>query len=148
MREKKKLGRPERYDKEEMAKSLIEYFKSRPFHEADGKEAGDMPTLEGWCREMDIGPDKITRYSEQSDIFRQAVTQCKGIQKDFIQRHAMKNKYNAQFAMFYLKSVHKMYDKPDHEEVDLTKVSSTDLDVLKEKIEIILAERKNANTPK
>lgn len=147
---KDKGGRPTKYT-EDIPARMLDFFQSFEYTKetTDGKiTSGEYPTFEEFFVEhLHISTEQISDYKKY-DEFSRAYTACQAIQKKFLIGHSLKGRYKENFATFILRANHKMYDRPDHEEVDLTKVSSTDLDILKEKIEIILAERKNASTIK
>ncbi len=129
----RKVGRPTKY-KPEYCDKIIEYF-NQPLYitvevekmSASGavkvvkeRVANDMPTLEGFALDIcGVAPDKLSKWAEANEDFRQAITAAKGYQKKFLFNHSMKGNYNASFSKFFAINCLGMKDS-SHVETDNT----------------------------
>jgi hypothetical protein len=112
---KRPIGKPTKY-RPEYPEKLLEYFESHPLYmefeeermSASGaiktvrvREAGDLPTFEGFALEIGVIHETLIEWSKKHPDFSEAYTACKGIQKKFIQTHGTKGRYNANFTKFF-----------------------------------------------
>jgi len=107
-------GRPTRYYPE-LCDELLKFFGAveEPYRETDVTIGGKnwertevkllpnkLPTLEAFCWKHKLLPEYISRWVDEYDDFRQAVTLVKAWQKELIVQGGLSGVYDSKFAMF------------------------------------------------
>jgi len=111
----KKVGRPLKY-KPEYCEEIKEYFKSYPLYKEETEERmsasgaikdvvvkvpNDFPMLEDFALRIDVCPETISDWQNKFPEFSKACKVAKGVQKQFITKHALSKNYSEGFSKFF-----------------------------------------------
>lgn len=104
---KEPFGRPTKY-KEEFCEQMVDYFSQpnwigRKKGNDDIKEAKEFPTFVEFASKIKVHDDTLSDWVHKHPTFSRAYKHCEKLQTQCITQNAFTGRYNAAFAMFFLK---------------------------------------------
>lgn len=123
-------GRPSKY-KRKYCKKILEYFDipanrivQRKIHYKNGDTkttntliANDLPTIEGFCKQIGINKSTLHEWVKSESEFSNAYKMAKEMQKDIWLQNSLKGLYNPTFTIFAGKNI---FGWKDNRDVDIT----------------------------
>lgn len=137
---KRSKGRPTSY-KPEYCQEIIDFFSCRPYEVTKDFKHGrqeipnELPTMIKFAMKIGVDTDTLVQWSHHQEDFTVAYKKAKKLQEQFISENAIRNNYNAAFAIFMLKNISKWRDEEDKSWSDKTELTGENGEPLQIKVE-------------
>lgn len=126
--EKHPGGRPTKYS-DGLCEKILKHFDIEPtriikerffYMNGDEKEkeievANELPTIEGFCRELEISKSTLHEWVKKYPEFSNAYKRAREMQEDLWLKNSLKGLYSPVFAIFAGKNMFGWRDKQEHD---------------------------------